>query len=69
MEFWRVFCKELPLDEDNIFSANLAENNEIEQIEFKKSKLCAISELSIDQGIASNVFLPNVEWKQPSVTY
>ena len=57
MEFSRVFCKELP----KIFSANLAENNEIEQIEFKKSKLCAISELSIDQGIASNVFLPNVE--------
>ena len=30
MEFSHVFCKEIPLDEDNIFSANLAENNGVE---------------------------------------
>ena len=33
-----IFYKEFPLDEDNIFSTNLAENNEIEQIRFKKLK-------------------------------
>ena len=30
MEFSHVFCKEIPLDEDNIFSANLTENNGVE---------------------------------------
>ena len=64
MEFSRVFYKELLLDEDNNFSANLTENNEVEQISFKKSKLYAISGLSIDHNTASNVSLPNVEGKK-----
>ena len=33
-----MFYKELPLDEDNIFLANVAEHKEIEQIRFKKSE-------------------------------
>ena len=61
MEFSHVFYKEIPLDEDNIFSANLTENNEVEQIKFKKSKVYAISGLSIDQ---SNVSLLNAERKK-----
>ena len=32
-----VFYKEHPLDENNIFSSNLVENNEVEEIKFKKS--------------------------------
>ena len=36
-----MFYKELPLDEDNIFLANVAEHNEIDQIRFKISeKIC-----------------------------
>ena len=31
-----IFHNELPLDENNIFSANLTENNELEEIKFKK---------------------------------
>ena len=64
MEFCQVFYKEIPLDEDNIFSGNLMENNEVEQVKFKKSKIYTISGLSIDQDTQSNVSLPNVEEKK-----
>ena len=46
------------------FSANLTENNEIEQIKHKKSKIYAISGLSIDQDLKSNVSLPNTEGRK-----
>ena len=61
MDFSHIYYKEIPLDEDNIFSAKHTENNEVEQIKFKKSKIYAISGLSIDQGTQSNVSLSNVE--------
>ena len=64
MEFSHVFYKEISLDEGNIFSANLIENNKIDQISFKKSKLYAISGLSIPQDITPNDSLPNVEGKK-----
>ena len=64
MEFSNVFYKELLVDEDNIFSANLTKNNEIEQIKFKKSKIYFISGLSIDQDLKSNVSLPNIEGRK-----
>ena len=48
MEFSHVFYKDIPLNEDNIFLAIHTENNYVEQISFKKSKLYAISGLSID---------------------
>ena len=64
MEFSHVFYKELPIDKDNIFSANLTENNEIEQIKLKKSKIYAISALSIDQDLKSNVSLLNIEGRK-----
>ena len=56
MEFSHVFCKEIPLDEDNIFSANLMKNNGVEQVKF--------SGQSIDQDTQPNVSLPNVEGKK-----
>ena len=34
MEPAHVFYNELPLDKNNIFSANLTENNEFEEINF-----------------------------------
>ena len=48
MEFSYVFYKEIPLDEDNVFSANLTENNGVEQVKFKKSKIYAVRRLSTD---------------------
>ena len=44
--------------------ANHTENNKVEQIKFTKSKIYAISRLSIDQDTQSNVSLPNVEGKK-----
>ena len=55
MEPAHVFYKELPLDEKNIFSANLAENNEVEEIKFKKSKEYAVMGLSINQKVESDL--------------
>ena len=49
------------MDEDNIFSANLTENNEVKQIKFEKTKMYAFSGLSIDQDTKPYVSLPNVE--------
>ena len=58
MEQAHVFYNELPLDENNIFSANLTENNEIEEIKFKKSNNYASSGLSINQEIDNKEFVP-----------
>ena len=68
MEQAHVFYNELPLDENNIFSANLTENNEIEEIKFKKSNNYASSGLSINQEIDNKEFvpLPNTDAKQLS---
>ena len=38
MRFSHLFYKDILLDEANIFSANLTENNEVEQINFKKNQ-------------------------------
>ena len=37
MELAHVFCKELPIDNNNIFTANLSEKNKVQGILFKKS--------------------------------
>ena len=49
------------MDEDNIFLANLAKNNEVEQSRFKKLNKHAIRTLSINQDTTSYVHLPNIE--------
>ena len=61
MEFSHVFYKELAIDDDNIFSSNLTENNKIEEIKIKKWKIYSINRLSIDQDLNSNVSLPTIE--------
>ena len=61
MDFPHIYYKEIPVDEDHIFSTKVTENNEVEQIKFKKSKIYAISWLLIDQDTQSNVSLPKVE--------
>ena len=61
MEPSNVFYKELPLDEDNVFLANLAKNNKVEQIRFKKLNKYAIRTLSVNQDTTSYVLLPNIQ--------
>ena len=53
MEPIHIFYRELPLDEDN--TANLAEKNEVEEVKFKKSKEYAITGLSINQDVDSDL--------------
>ena len=38
MEPVHIFYKDLPVDENTIFVANLTEKNEVEKIKFKKSR-------------------------------
>ena len=52
---WNLFYKELPIDKNNFFTANLAEKNEIEGFQFKKWKEYAITGLSIIQHVDSNL--------------
>lgn len=54
-----IFYKELPADDDNIFSANPTENNEIEEVVLRKDQNYMITGLSINQRIDSNVIIPD----------
>ena len=38
MEPIHIFYKEVPVNENDIFTANIAEENEIEEVRFKQSK-------------------------------
>ena len=53
MEPIHIFYKEPLADENNIFTANVAEENEVEGVRFKKSKEYAITGLSINQDVDS----------------
>ena len=53
-----MFYNELPINENNIFSEDLTENNDIEEVAFKKSKKYKISRLSIKQETTIHVPLP-----------
>ena len=55
MEPIHIFYRELPIDKNDIFTANLAEKNEVEEVKFKTSKEYVITGLSISQDIDSNV--------------
>ena len=64
MGFSYIFYKEVPVDEDNIFSINLSEDNGIDGVKLKKSKKYEISGLSINQSTGLGVLLPNIEGKK-----
>ena len=53
MEPIHIFYKELPVDENNIFTANITAKNEFENVKFKKSLEYAVTGLSINQDIGS----------------
>ena len=46
-----IFYKELSTHKNNIFTANLAEKNKIEEGKFKKSREYAVTGLSINQDL------------------
>ena len=53
MEPIHIFYKELPADENNIFTADITEKNEVKNVKFKKSLAYAVTGLSINQDIGS----------------
>ena len=48
MDWSHIFYKEIPADDDNIFFANLSENNEVEEVLFKKDQNCMVTCLYIN---------------------
>ena len=46
MESIHIFYKELPADENNIFTTDIAEKNEVENVKIKKSQEYAVTGLS-----------------------
>ena len=55
MELAHIFNKELPIDKNNIFTANIAELDEVEEVRFEKSKEYAVTGLSLYQDIDSSL--------------
>lgn len=55
MELAHIFHKGLAVNEKNIFTVNLAEKTEVEEVKFKKSKKYAVNGISIKQDIDSSV--------------
>ena len=53
MEPIHIFYKQLPVDEDSIFAADITEKNQVENVKFKKSLEYAVTGLSINQDIGS----------------
>ena len=55
MEPIHISYKVFPLDENNIFTANLTKKNKAEEVKLKKSKEYAVTGLSIDQDVDSDL--------------
>ena len=53
MEAIHIFYKELPVDENNIFTADITEKNEVENVRFKKLLEYVVTRHSINQDIGS----------------
>ena len=57
MEPTHIFYKELHVDKNNIFTANIAEKNEVEEVKFKKSKEYAVTGLSVNEDTDSSLVM------------
>ena len=63
MDLSHVFYKELPIDEGNIFSANLAKNNEFEDVLLKIDQKYMVAGVSINEETDTDVIIPNLKKK------
>ena len=64
MEPIHIFYKELPVDENNTFTADITEKNKVESVKFKKSQEYAVIGLSINQYIGSAlVTVTDIDWQ------
>ena len=55
METAYIFYKKIPIDKNSVFTANIAEENEVEDVRFKKSKEYAVNGLSFSQDLDSSL--------------
>ena len=55
MEPIHILYQELPVDENNIFIVNLIEKNKVEEVKFKKLRKYAVTALSINQDIGTDL--------------
>ena len=55
MEPIHILYKEWPTDKNNISTVNIAEENEVEKVKFKKTIEYAVTGLSVNQSIDSSV--------------
>ena len=49
-----IFYKELEIDENNFFTANISQENEVENVLFKKNKEYAITGMTIKPDIVDS---------------
>ena len=57
MEPVHNFYMELPADKNNIFTADIAEKNEVENVKFKESQEYAVTGFSLNQEIGSELLI------------
>ena len=57
MEPIHIFYKELTVAENNIFTANINEKNEVENVRFKKSVVHAVTRPLINQDINTTLIV------------
>ena len=55
MEPAHIFYKKLPADKNNIFTADITKKKEVENVKFKKPQEYAVTGLSINQDIGSEL--------------
>ena len=43
-----IFCNELEVDKDNVFTVNISQENEVENVIFDKNKEYTVTEMTIN---------------------
>ena len=57
MNLSHIFHKKIPVDDDNNFLADLAENNKVEKVLLKKEQNYMVTGLSINQKAETDVII------------
>ena len=68
MEPIHIFHRELPIDKTNIFTADLAKKNEVEEVKFKKSREYDVADLSINQDVDSDLVVVTDTEKKETIS-
>ena len=64
MEPAYIFYKELPTDEKNLFSLNISEKNEVENVIFKKNQEYAVTGMAIKPDIVDSDIVKVIDQKK-----